>query len=243
MSFTEIMPVSKIRKNIDSLTKESRVYKFYVDADGLKYLDGVNPTIEAIADNGKKVSLVYIGKSKNLFERFEWHLGMINKSESSIYNGTLSTLRHSYMANHVNISCLSEQDILDKFMDKHTYTQYMPTRDYEEIEKKLIADNDVPLNIKENTHPFTKINSSRRVQMKNKYRKKFPITDKVQQIEKGRNMIEDTELRNFARKAEEEGIKSKSSFLRWFRDDKQLSASQDRLYDAWDERNESTHNN
>ena len=49
-------------------------------------------------------------------------------------------------------------------------------------------------------------------------------------------MIEDKVLREFARKAEKEGIKNKSKFLRWFRDIQQQSAAQNRLFKAWDER-------
>jgi len=237
MIFSKIISISKIRKNIENIPRISGVYKYYICTEGLKYLDGVNPTSRAIADNGKDVYLVYIGNSENLLKRYKWHLGIINKFHSNIYHGTLSTLRLSYIANHKNINCLSEQDKLDKFIDKYTYSQYMVTREYEKIEKNLILENDLPLNIKGNIHPFTKINSSRRIHMKNEYRKKFPIISEVQQIKKGRQMIEDIVLRQFARKAEKEGIKSKSSFLRWFRDIEQQSASQNRLYKAWNERN------
>ena len=48
-------------------------------------------------------------------------------------------------------------------------------------------------------------------------------------------MIDDKVLREFARKAEKEGIKNKSKFLRWFRDVQQQSAAEKRLYKAWGE--------
>lgn len=50
-------------------------------------------------------------------------------------------------------------------------------------------------------------------------------------------MIEDRILREYARKAEKNGITNKSRFLRWFRDIEQQSAAQNRLFKAWDERN------
>jgi len=43
----------------------------------------------------------------------------------------------------------------------------------------------------------------------------------------------DRDLRKFAKKAKDEGVKSKSAFVRWFRMDKGGSASQDRLHQAW----------
>jgi len=49
-------------------------------------------------------------------------------------------------------------------------------------------------------------------------------------------MIEDGLLREYARRAETEGIMNKSNFLRWFRKIEQQSAAQNRLYKAWDER-------
>lgn len=56
-------------------------------------------------------------------------------------------------------------------------------------------------------------------------------------------MIDDKILREYARKAEKNGIKNKSRFLRWFRDIEQQSAAENRLHKAWDERNSdvSTH--
>lgn len=61
-------------------------------------------------------------------------------------------------------------------------------------------------------------------------------TAKVKKYNRSNSMIEDKVLREYARKAEKEGIKNKSRFLRWFRDVQQQSAAMDRLYKAWDER-------
>lgn len=57
-------------------------------------------------------------------------------------------------------------------MNEHTYAQYMPTEDFDHIEKQLITENDLPLNIKGNTHSFIPINKLRRKAMRSKYKEK-----------------------------------------------------------------------
>ena len=172
MAFTKIISISNIRKNIKDIPRLGGVYKHYVDKEGLAYLDGVHPKTKEMAMDGTEVYLLYIGKAKNLFDRFKWHLGVSNTSHKSIVLGTLSTLRLSYMANHKEIICLSEQNKLNSFMDKHTYAQYGATEDFDYIEKQLIAENDLPLNIKGNTHAFIPINKLRRKAMRSKYNEK-----------------------------------------------------------------------
>ena len=95
-NFNKITPVSDVRKNIKDIPKLGGVYKHYVDKQGLEYLDDVHPTTREIASDGTEVYLLYIGLSSNLFKRFKWHLGIINKSHSNLIHGTLSTLRLSY---------------------------------------------------------------------------------------------------------------------------------------------------
>jgi len=234
-NFSAIMSVRYIRNNIKIIPKSGGVYKHYVDEQGLKYLDGVNPTQKEILDDGTIVYLLYIGLSDNLLNRFKWHLGITNSSHSNIINGTLSTLRLSYMANHINISSLSQQDELNKFMDKHIYIQFMETENFEAVEKDLISLNDVPLNIKSNIHPFTTINTNRRTKIKNEYYKRYPEYKKdTKKNLSSSSKIADTELRKYVEEAKKDGIKNKSKFLRWFRDVKKLSASQSRLYKAWE---------
>ncbi len=253
MNFTKITPVSKIRKGIKEIPKKGGVYKQYVDKKGLEYLDGVHPTTKEIASSGTAVYLLYIGLAKDLHDRFKWHLGTTNTSHKSILGGWLSTLRFSYMANHNEIKCLSEQNKLDKFMDEHIYIQYMITEDFEAIEEQLIKENDLPLNVKGNIHPFVKTNQDRRKNIKAKYlaenemvlnRDSTAISTgyptKVGKYNRSNSLIEDKVLREYARKAEKEEIKNKSRFLRWFRDVEQQSAAQSRLYKAWDERDSDT---
>lgn len=245
--FTKITPISEIRKGINDIPNVGGVYKHFVDKEGLKYLDGVYPTKKEITSDGIEVYLLYIGKAKNLLERYEWHLGMKNTSQKSILGKWLSTLRHSYMANHKNITCLSEQEILNDFMDKHTYSQYMITKGYDSIEEQLIKENELPLNVKDNFHSFVQTNRERRKAIYNKYTNEYGNIDafehesrtRVNSIFKSRKSsgkIEDKVLREFARKAEQKGIKNKSNFLRWFRDLEEQSAAQNRLYKAWEER-------
>lgn len=248
MNFTKIIPVVEIKRAIKEIPKEGGVYKQYVDKEGLDYLDGVYPTTKEIASDGTEVYLLYIGRAKNLFDRLKWHLGITNTSHSSISHGFVSTLRVSYMANHKDIACLSEQDKLDEFLNHHIYIQYMATEDFVAVEEQLIKESDLPLNIKDNIHPFVKINQNRRKEIKAKYLSEnieetdaltktvtdYPVKTKYHNRSNG--MIDDSVLRKYARKAGKEGIKNKSNFVRWFRDIEQQSAAQSRLHKAWDER-------
>lgn len=246
-TFTKITSVSEIRNNLYEIPNQGGVYKQYVDKKGLEYLDGVCPTTQDISSDGEEVYLLYVGLAKDLNDRFKWHLGITNTSHKSILGGWLSTLRVSYMANHKEILCLSEQSKLDEFMDNHVYIQYMVTHDFVVVEEQLIKENDLPLNIKGNLHPFVQTNQSRRNAIKQKYKKEKSndIVDKKSQSNKiylkpKRSNVNikmtDNELLKFACEAEKEGIKNKSNFLRWFRDIKQQSASQARLHKVWDER-------
>lgn len=236
MTFTKIISISDIRKNIKDIPKVGGVYKHYVDKQGLEYLDSVHPTTTEIAADGTEVYLLYIGLSSDLFKRFKWHLGIINKSHSSIIHGTLSTLRLSYMANHKKINCLSEQEKLDNFMDEHTYAQYMITEDFDKIEKQLIKENDLPLNVQRNSHIFVQTNSSRRVAISKKYKNEH-TDDTPTHKKKVGGRIEEDKLIKYAKEAKKEGIQNKSQFIKWFRKDKNKKASQDRLHHAWIEQN------
>ncbi|MCD6654618.1 MAG: hypothetical protein LT067_07630 [Sulfurovum sp.] len=232
MAFTEIIPISEIRKNIKDIPQLGGVYKHYVDKDGLAYLDGVYPTKKEISIDGIEVYLLYIGKAKDLFERYKWHLGMTNTSHKSLLGKWLSTLRLSYMANHKTIICLSEQDKLDEFMDKHTYTQYMITEDFDGIEKQLIKENDLPLNVQDNSHEFVQTNIERRKAINAKYQNEHSdgntIMEKVNRVK-----ISDAELIHYAKEAKNEGIQNKSRFIVWFRKGKGKKASEKRLSKAW----------
>ena len=58
-NFTKIISAAVIRDEIHQVPKRGGVYKQYVDADGLKLLDGVNPsTVENV--NGENLYLIYI---------------------------------------------------------------------------------------------------------------------------------------------------------------------------------------
>ena len=244
-SFSEIIPVSEIRKNINQIPKVGAVYKHYIDKEGLSYLDDVHPTTKEALKNGTIVYLLYIGKATNLFDRLKSHLGLSNTSPKQIYNKWLSTLRLSYMANHKDIQCLSEQEQLNRFMDKHIYIQHMLTEDFHIVEKQLIQENDLPLNLQDNLHhPFASINKTRRSKIHSKFKNKnthlMPsnIPDTQKNITSSISSVNDTELIKLAKEAEADGINNKSRFLRWFRDERKMSASQNRLYNAWTHRND-----
>ena len=169
-SFTDIQSASVIRDTIKSIPKQGGVYKQYVDTEGLKFLEDVHPSTHELV-NAKEVHLLYIGRTKDLRDRFKSHLGFTNVSHGSITRGFISTLRVSYMANHSEITSLSEQEKLNQFLDKHIYIQYMVTDDFVAVEEQLIIDNDLPLNIKGNNHTFVQTNKARRKEIKELYKK------------------------------------------------------------------------
>lgn len=171
-NYSQILPANEIRNNIDTYSKSSGVYHQYIDHSGLELLEGVKPTSWELYNN-TKVGLVYIGKASDMQYRLRWHLGLVNTSHSCICHGTLSTLRHSYMANNKNIHCLSQQQDLDAFIDSHVFIKYFITEDYENIEDILINEYSPPLNIKGNSNLFIKTNKERRKIIKNSYRSKF----------------------------------------------------------------------
>jgi len=171
-NFSVIQSAQDIRNNIQSFSNNSGVYVHYIDREGLTLLSGVQPTTWGKSGN-KKIGLVYIGKARDMQERMQWHLGFINVSHSCICHGTLSTLRHSYMANITNISCLSQQDDLNAFMDNHVYIKYCLTDQYEQIEDSMIKRYSPPLNIQGNDNPFIATNKKRRKAIKDAYRAKF----------------------------------------------------------------------
>ena len=232
MNFTNILSIKKIRTSIMEIPKQSGVYKHYISKEGLKYLN-VNPDKKVIAYDGTEVYLLYIGKAKNLFERYKWHLGFINTSEKSIKGKWLSTLRLSYMANHKDITCLSEQVALDEFMDKYTYSQYLVTDDFHKLEEELINDNSVPLNIKGNKHIFVPTNKQRRSDLVNKY---FGSID-VKEATILSKRITDLQLDTYTKLAIKCGVKNKSRFLTWLRSDLKVSTSQDRAFKVWENKN------
>jgi hypothetical protein len=227
MNFTtNIISIEKIRQNINDIPKQSGVYKHYISTEGLDYLD-MDANEKAFADDGTEVFLLYIGKAKKLSERYKWHLGFINTSENSIKGKWLSTLRLSYMANHKNIICLSEQSLLDDFMDKYTYSQYLVTDDFNRIEQELIRNSSAPLNIKDNKHKFVETNIQRRLDLVNKYFDSIDIKETATSSKK----ITDMQVNIYKKLAVKCGIKNKTGFLKWLRS--KVSISQDRAFKAW----------
>jgi len=190
-----IYQVIKIREKISSISTCSGVYKIFIDDEGLSFLNNVPTKESEIAKNGKKVHLLYLGKSYNIKSRYMWHLGITNVAHSNIMNGTLSTFRLSLLANHKIITDLSKQDELSSFMDKHLYIKYLCAENYDDVEDKLLKKSDVPLNIKDNySHPFVSINMQRRNLRRQQYFLKY---SNFQENGKTTNLQEEeTELDN-----------------------------------------------
>lgn len=127
-------------KNIIGLIKESGIYKWYITAKGAEQL---GLPIDGCYLKDDTHYLVYIGSGKNLEQRLKYHI----KGPK-----TLSTLRKS-------LSALLEENNEDKiteFIKQHMVFNYVNREDYGEYENKLIKENILPLNIKNNNHPFIK---------------------------------------------------------------------------------------
>lgn len=62
-------------------------------------------------------------------------------------------------------------------MDEHISIQYMVTDDHVAVEKELIRSSSLPLNIKDNDHPFVETNKARRKAIKKRYQKEYGERD------------------------------------------------------------------
>lgn len=170
--FSPVAPAQTIRNTILNIPASGGLYIQYIDVAGLIFLQDVQIT-NWETYNTDRIGMVYIGKSSDIQKRLRWYLGIINVSHSCICHGTLSTLRHSYMANNTNINCLSQQEALDSFIDRHIYISYAITEQQEAMESALLKKYAPPLNIQGNSNPFVKTNKRRRKAIKDAYRMKF----------------------------------------------------------------------
>ncbi len=122
------------------MIKESGIYRWFITAEGANKL-GV-PT-EGCTMKEDTHYLIYIGSGKNLEQRLKYHV----KGPKS-----LSTLRKSLSA----LLGENNEDKITEFIKQHMVFDYINKDNYLEIEKQLIKENILPLNIKNNNHPFTK---------------------------------------------------------------------------------------
>lgn len=162
---TNFESVIDLRKNIattsDFLKKEPGVYRLWVkEAPSLDILKGLN--CQNMADKLLKKNIhgtvffaMYFGMSKNMFDRFKWHV-LQNHDVKTVKSGTLSTLRHTLSAILFKNEGLTSTKVkLDKWMDENCFFEweYMPGKSMAAyVEEEEISRNIYPLNIQDNNH-------------------------------------------------------------------------------------------
>jgi hypothetical protein len=149
----------QILNEIKTIEKTGGVYKWYISQEGANQL-GL-PTEGCTENDGFK--LVYIGLSKDLRMRLKWHCGDKHRN-SSIKSGTLSVLRQKI--NTLINDSWDSKEIVDKFMDDYMRVEFEYTDKYEEVELEMIQSHTLPLNARNNPHPFRKELSKRNGQAK-----------------------------------------------------------------------------
>ena len=100
-------------------------------------------------------------------ERLKWHYND-KHSPSSIKSGFVSTLRQTLSALLVG-EMVTAKRVVDKFLREEMEVEYKVCSDYKERELELIKSNNLPLNLKNNSHhPFYKTLKFARKQSKEK---------------------------------------------------------------------------
>lgn len=101
--------------------------------------------------NGEDYLALYFGMTKNVKNRFKWHISQKHNS-SSIKNGYISTLRRTLSALLDKPLSISEEEI-NKFIDDNCVLEweYCDTeKDADKIEKQELKENYYPLNLQSN---------------------------------------------------------------------------------------------
>ena len=133
----------QILNEIKTIEKRGGVYKWYMTKEGADQL-GI-PLEETTVKND--LHLVYVGLSKNMRMRLEWHAGDKHRP-SSIKSGTLSVLRQKL--NTLLTGRWDGKEVVDQFMDQHMRVEFEYSDNYEELELKEIQSNKLPLNARNN---------------------------------------------------------------------------------------------
>jgi hypothetical protein len=140
---------SQIIESIKSIPNEGGVYFWYVDELGGKKL---NIPLEGCTFKDGYY-LIYIGLSKDIRMRLKWHTTDKHRP-SGIKSGTLSVLRQKLSALLYDNWHSKEQ--VDTFMDEHMKVEYIIDPEYKQSEIQLIHSHVLPLNVRDNNHPFIK---------------------------------------------------------------------------------------
>tara|TARA_R110000744_G_C19000946_1_gene521807 strand:- start:71 stop:553 length:483 start_codon:yes stop_codon:yes gene_type:complete len=134
---------TQILNEIKTIEKIGGVYKWYMTKEGAYQL-GI-PLNETTIKNG--LHLVYVGLSKDMRMRLQWHTGDKHRP-SSIKSGTLSVLRQKL--NTLLTGRWDGKEEVDQFMDQHMKVEFEYSDNYETLELREIQANRLPLNARNN---------------------------------------------------------------------------------------------
>lgn len=151
---TYLESVAEMRKKLN-VDDRPGVYRLWIPQDLIENkLKGFNcdETLSKVIE-GKVYRALYVGMSKNLHERLNWHINDKHTKET-VKSGFISTLRHTIGAflGDENKPLTQLEDDVNDFMDscyfdwEYTYSEGMATY----IESELIEKNYYPLNIQHN---------------------------------------------------------------------------------------------
>ncbi|MGK0235533.1 MAG: hypothetical protein ACI9EK_002072 [Psychroserpens sp.] len=120
--------------------------------------------------------LLYVGISKSLRKRFDWHINQ-KHNESSIKAGTISTLRHSICSLLGN--SLQQEEPLNNLIDHLNISfEYSDSKESALVaEDLLMSEHTIPLNIQGNVHAF--ISTLKKKRSLCKFRSLEIINDKL----------------------------------------------------------------
>ncbi len=140
------------RSQESTISTEPGLYRWYMPKGLVNML---NVPIHGCVYKEGLGYFVYVGIVKNMKQRLDWHISQ-RHTLSSIRSGFLSTLRQTLAAlAHIP---MDDEKTVNEIIDQMAIEyEVLPTKeDAEVLEKKVMKDFTLPLNIMHNDHPFRK---------------------------------------------------------------------------------------
>ena len=148
-------PVRKIREL--KFEKKPGIYRWWFKKESAhQLLSQVSNLIDweeikKLEIDGKEYLALYFGMTKNVLDRFKWHISQEHLN-SSIKAGTISTLRKTLSA-LLDTPLSESQDLINEFIDKNCYLEWeycFTEKEADAREKLELNNNYYPLNIQDN---------------------------------------------------------------------------------------------
>lgn len=150
----EIMLAEQLRSKevLNSISTQPGVYKWYMTQ---ATANSLNIPIEGCEYKENFGYFVYVGIAKNMRQRLDWHISQ-KHSKSSVKSGFLSTLRQT-LCGLAQVP-MDDEATTNSIIDQMSIEFMLCSSkdEAESIEKEIIHNATLPLNIMHNTHPFVK---------------------------------------------------------------------------------------